>query len=103
MSMVYDPVRREFRPREARGVKPVTGSGGLAIPPAETEGGGHRFRSWQGVRRLRRQREILFWLLVVAIAGALVWCTLLIGKGMQPRYPLPEKPIIDRFWSKVSD
>jgi hypothetical protein len=103
MSMVYDPVTREFRPREARGVKPVTGSGDLASPQTETEGGGHRPRRWQGVRRLRRQREMLFWLLVVIIAGALVWCTLLISKSMQPRYPLPEKPIIDRFWSKAND
>ena len=103
MSMVYDPVTREFRPRETRGVKPTAGRGELAISQAATESGTHRSRRWQGVRRLRRRREMLFWLLVVTIAGALIWCTLLISKSMQPRYPLPEKPIIDRFWSKAND
>jgi hypothetical protein len=103
MSMVYDPVTREFRPRETRGVKPLAAGGTVATPPATTGAGEPRSRRRQNVRHLRRRRELLFWLLVTTVAGALIWCTLLIAKSLRPRYPEAERPIIDRFWPKAGD
>lgn len=98
MSMVYDPVTREFRPRETRGIKPLSGSDAAVIPQTAIKGGGHHSRRWQSIRRQRRRREMLFWFLVVTIAGALVWCTMLVGRSWASRYPVLEKPLVDRFW-----
>jgi len=99
MSMVYDPVTREFRPRDARSLKPVAERGDLASSKAEPESGGaHRFRRGQSVRRQRRRREVLFWVLMMVITAILVLSTMLIAKRLRPQYSLPERSLIDRNW-----
>jgi hypothetical protein len=79
MSMVYDPVTREFRPRETRGEKPpaveLSASPEVPARPPAAEREKHRERRRRSVLNHRRFRELLIWSLFVLVSGALIWGT----------------------------
>jgi len=77
MSMLYDPVTREFRPRETK--SPTDQPTGGAAAPMGHEAVARRSRRWLSVRRRHRQRELLFWIFLFIISGSLIWCTILLA------------------------
>jgi hypothetical protein len=80
MSILYDPVTREFKARESRGPKPQLPPGApeppeVSLPPKlPSEVGRQRQqRRYVNARRRHRNRELVTWLLFVVLAGAAIW------------------------------
>jgi hypothetical protein len=103
MSMVYDPVTREFRPRESRAEKPSPADRSLqATEPLRPPG--PEFEPRRPRRRFhlqRRHRELLAFCLYVLMFGVLIWTTVWVwGQWRHGSPPKPEQsPMIFRHIS----
>jgi len=85
MSMVYDPVTKEFRPR----LTPVTGSKARAAvhdrlqqQATVTEFERHRTRRHHHVRRRRQQQDLIFWSILVGVTMLLSYGIYKINKHL---------------------
>lgn len=109
MSMVYDPVTREFKPRESRAPKPqpVEGPATEGTPvirlPSE-EGVKRRNRRWTDLRRHRRNREMLVWVLFIVVAGSLIWVTVWMwSKWNHGDFRSQDRSPATRFWQSINE
>jgi hypothetical protein len=99
MSMVYDPVTREFRPRESRAEKPKPVDLALLssepLRPAGPEFEPRRPRRRFRIHLHRRHRELLAFCLYVLMFGVLIWTTVWVwGQWRHSSPPKPEQPPI---------
>ena len=108
MSMVYDPVSREFRPRETRGEKPsLTDMASLPVEPVrqpvvESEPPQGRPRARLHLRR--RHREALFYVLFVLLSGGLIWATVWAWSLSRHRsLPSQDRSPVSRFWQNATE
>lgn len=109
MSMVYDPLTREFRPRESRVPKPQPPEGPeleIHAPPSlpSPEGRKRRSRRWTDLRRHRRRREALAWILFILFAGSLIWVTVWTwGKSRHSSLPSQATQPFDRIIHSITE
>ena len=107
MSMLYDPVTRQFRPRDLQVKLPKRADGDRpAVTPPSAEALARRSRRWQSIRHRYRRREMAFWLLTLLVVAVFIVCTLLIFQRMHPRTGLnidSDKSIIDRSMRSLPD
>ena len=107
--MLYDPVTREFKPRESRAPKPQPADGPANEPapvrPQPTEEGRkRRAHRWTDLRRHRRQREWLAWLMFVLFAGGLIFVTVWVwGKSRHNTRHNPERVPINRLLQSFTE
>lgn len=114
MSMVYDPITREFRPRESRAEKPApadlpaaTNSTAPAAPipprPISAEDA-PRLRRRVNMRRRRRRREIFFYTLFILGAGVLIWATVWAwSHSRRSSMPEHDQSPVSRFWQSTTE
>ncbi len=109
MSMVYDPVSREFRPRETRGEKPSPVD--LTQLPVDepvrkpsVEGEPPRARRRTSMRHRRRLREMIFYVLFVLLSGGLIWATVWAWSlSRHHSVPSQDRSPVSRFWQSTTE
>ena len=107
--MLYDPVTREFKPRESRAPKPQPAEGlaaetAPARPEATEEGRKRRTRRWTDVRRQRRNREMVTWFLFVVVAGSLIWVTVWMwSRWNHGDFRRQDRSPTTRFWQSINE
>ena len=103
MSMLYDPVTRQFRPRDLQANLPKRADGGSpTVTPSSAEVSSQRSRRWQSIRHRYHRREMAFWLLAIFVVAALIACTLFISHRFYP-HTGSEKNFIDRMIRDMPD
>ena len=96
MSMLYDPVTRQFRPRDLQANLPKRADGGSpTVTPSSAEALSRHSRRWQSIRHRYHRREMAFWLLAIFVVAALIACTLFISQRFYP-HPGLEKSLLLR-------
>ena len=102
MSMVYDPVTREFKPRESRAEKPTPADlaalegppEAIRLPAAPSE----PRRSKKGRHRhSHRRRDPLAYFLILLVLGVLLGATVWVW-GNKNRSRMPEERSPLRLW-----